>query len=87
MELQNHSINGCGNKLFENLPDLIPPQTAAEFLNRKLKTIYDWQYRGKTRKNKIPSELFTKISGGLFIRKDILRIWIYSRNSPFKKGE
>lgn len=67
--------------LFENLPDLIIPEIAAKVLNKSVKTLYDWKYRGKTRREKIPSKLFTKMGGGLYVRKDILLEWVSSRSS------
>tara|TARA_R110002049_G_scaffold274186_3_gene452129 strand:+ start:1481 stop:1690 length:210 start_codon:yes stop_codon:yes gene_type:complete len=67
--------------LFDNLPDLIAPDMAARFLNKSVATLYDWKYRGKTRKDKIPSNLFTKIGGGLYLRKDVLQSWVMNRSS------
>lgn len=66
---------------FENLPDLITPQIASLFLKKSVETLYDWNYRGQTRKRKIPSDLFIKLSGGLYLRKDILGKWISNRSS------
>lgn len=65
--------------LFENLPELIEPRLASLFLKKSVKTLYDWNYRGKTRKSKIPHDLFTKIGGSLRIRKDILGKWMSIR--------
>ena len=69
------------SKLFDNLPELIAPELAAKVLNKSVKTLYDWKYRGKTRKTKIPSNLVTKIGGGLYVRKDILLLWVSDRSS------
>lgn len=71
--------------LFGNLPDLIIPEQAARILHKSVKTLYDWNYRGKTRKRKIPSNLFLKLGGGLYVRKDILRQWISSEVPPLTK--
>jgi hypothetical protein len=67
--------------LFENLPELIEPQLASIFLKKSVATLYDWNYRGKTRKSKIPPDLFTKLGGSLRIRKDILGDWMSNRCS------
>jgi hypothetical protein len=69
--------------LFENLPELIIPQVAAKFLNKSVKTLYDWNFRGKTRKRKIPSDLFLKVGGSLYIKKDVLSKWISNRSSSY----
>lgn len=67
--------------LFENSPELIEPQLVAQFLKKSVATLYDWNYRGKTRKNKIPPDLFTKIGGSLRMRKDIHGKWMSNRCS------
>lgn len=67
------------NQLFENLPDLIKPQLAADTLGISIKTIYDWRYRGKTRN--IPSNLFVKLGRLLYVRKEALKHWINSQNN------
>jgi hypothetical protein len=76
----NSGIVGI-RKLFENLPELMIPEEAARVLNKSVKTLYDWHYRGKTRKRKIPSNLFLKVGGGLYLRKDILCAWVSDRSS------
>ncbi len=85
---RNEAYEGEGNsgivgirKLFENLPELMIPEEAARVLNKSVKTLYDWHYRGKTRKRKIPSNLFLKVGGGLYLRKDILCAWVSDRSS------
>lgn len=78
----NHgATTEVASKLFENLPELIIPEVAAEVLNKSVKTLYDWNYRGRTRKRKIPSNLFLKVGGGLYLRKDVLCSWISNRSS------
>lgn len=77
------AVTGVTEKLFENLPELIIPEVAAKVLNKSVKTLYDWNYRGKTRKRKIPSNLFLKVGGGLYLRKDILCEWISHRSSSY----
>lgn len=77
---ENSGIVGI-RKLFENLPELMIPEEAARVLNKSVKTLYDWHYRGKTRKRKIPSNLFLKVGGGLYLRKDILCAWVSDRSS------
>ena len=69
------------NMLFENLPDLITLNQASKVLNKKVKTFYDWKYRGKTRKDKIPSNLFVKLSGNLYLRKKVLESWAFNQTS------
>ena len=83
-EIQRYNsgaVTEVADKLFENLPDLIIPEVAAELLNKSVKTLYDWNYRGRTRKRKIPSNLFLKVGGGLYLRKDVLCSWISNRSS------
>ncbi len=74
------------NQFFENLPELIKANKAAELLNVSIKTVYDWKYRAK-QKN-IPAELFVTIRRNLYLRTAILREWI-SRQNPhlFAEGE
>lgn len=67
--------------LFENFPKLIRPKVLADLLGISVNTIYDWKYRGKTRR--IPDNLFIKICGILYVRKDILKEWMIGRNSSF----
>ncbi len=64
--------------LFDNLPEIIKPNMLASYLDVSIKTIYDWNYRAKTRN--IPSDLFLKINRLLYIRKTVLQRWINSQN-------
>ena len=64
-----------------NLPDLIVPELAAKLLKKSVKTLYDWKYRGKMRKEKIPPELFVKLGGRLYLRKDVLIKWAFHQSS------
>ena len=66
---------------FYNLPDLVPLKLAAKVLNVSVKTLYDWKYRGKVRQTRIPPNLFTRICGQLYLRKDTLILWVLDRNS------
>jgi hypothetical protein len=50
LEYNPKVIDDSATILFENLPELIIPQVAAKFLNKSVKTLYDWNDRGKTRK-------------------------------------
>lgn len=68
------------SRLFENLPELIVPEVAAKVLGKSVKTLYDWNYRGQMRKYKIPFDLFIKIGGGLYMKRDALIKWV-NRNS------
>ncbi len=67
------------NQLFDNLPKLIRPEVLSKHLGVSISTIYDWRYRGKMRN--IPANLFFKISGKLFLRKDVLVQWLYQETS------
>jgi len=71
---------------FENLPELIKANTAAELLNVSIKTLYDWKYRA--REKKIPEQLFVTIRRNLYLRTSILREWISQQNPHlFAEGE
>ncbi len=65
--------------LFDNLPEILRPNTAAELLGISVKTIYDWRYRQETRN--IPKNLFIKINRFLYIRTSALRDWIGQQNN------
>lgn len=65
-------------KIFENLPELITPKTLETVLGRKVKTVYDWHYRGKQRN--VPPGLFLKFNRILYIRTEVLKRWILSQN-------
>jgi hypothetical protein len=62
--------------LFENLPELLRPRLAAKVLGLSVATIYDWKYRGKMRN--IPSDLFLKLNRTLYIRTNVLKLWVAS---------
>lgn len=64
--------------LFENLPELIKPETAAKVLGISVRTIYDWRYRQVLKK--VPPTLFLKVNRMLYLRTAILRYWIVSQN-------
>jgi hypothetical protein len=53
---------------------LIRATEVARILGISLETVYDWKYRAASRK--IPAEMFTKISRRLFVRSDLLKIWL-----------
>lgn len=65
--------------LFDNLPEILRPQTAADLLGVSIKTIYDWRYRQKTRN--IPEDLFIKFNRFLYIRTSALKEWINQQNN------
>ena len=71
--------------LFDNLPDLIRPNAVALALGVSIKTIYDWKYQHRTKN--IPPELFMKVNRLLYLRKDILRRWIFSQRPYTAEGE
>lgn len=66
--------------IFDNLPDLIALDTASKILKRSVSTLYDWKYRGRMRKEKVPSRLFVKLGGALYLRKDVLKEWALYRD-------
>ena len=66
-------------QLFNNLPKLIKLEMLADILGVSKKTIYDWRYRSKTRN--LPKELFVKICGNIYARKDVLCLWIDTENT------
>ncbi len=72
----NKGSRSMGGTLFDNIPDIIRPIQAAELLGLSVSTIYDWKYRSKTKN--IPSGLFFKLNRLLYIRTEVLRIWIHS---------
>lgn len=65
-------------RLFDNLPELLKPETVASLLGISIKTIYDWRYRRKLKK--VPDHLFLKINRLLYLRTDVLRDWIIAQN-------
>ena len=69
--------------LYDNLPDLIPVELAAEVLDISVKTLYDWKYRGQVRETRIPPDLFAKLGGKLYLRKETLNRWVQCQNSSF----
>jgi hypothetical protein len=71
---------GChqSSMLFQNLPEILRPDKAAELLGVSIKTIYDWRYRQKTRN--IPNDLFFKLNRLLYIRTSALQKWINQQN-------
>jgi len=75
----NNEARSSFNELFDNLPKLIRPEVLSKHLDVSVNTIYDWRYRGKMRN--IPTDLFFKISGKLFLRKDVLVQWLYQETS------
>ena len=64
--------------LFNNLKEVLKATEVANLLGLKIKTIYDWHYRRKTRN--IPINLFLKINKSLYIRTSVLRKWVISQN-------
>lgn len=77
--------NGSGGRshstgvlLFDNLPELMKPESVAELLGVSVKTIYDWRYRQKLRG--VPEGLFLKFNRLLYLRTEVLRQWICSQN-------
>lgn len=65
--------------LFDNLPEILRPATAADLLGVSIKTIYDWRYRQKTRN--IPEDLFIKLNRFLYVRTSALKEWINRQNN------
>lgn len=85
-----HDYNSS-NKLYSNsdsikeslkfFNNLIRAKQLAEVLGISVSTIYDWKYRGQTRK--VPPDLFKKLGGTLYVRIDILLNWMSYRQSSF----
>lgn len=53
---------------------LLRPQEVSKILGISQETVYDWKYRAA--KKGIPLGMFVKISSMLFLRSDILKLWI-----------
>jgi hypothetical protein len=81
MVSRNDSSGSPMERLFENLPELITPKTVEEVFGPKVKTVYDWHYRGKLRK--VPQGLILKFNRKLYIRTEVLKRWILSQNPSF----
>lgn len=56
---------------------LLRPQEVSKILGISQETVYDWKYRAA--KKGIPLGMFVKISSMLFLRSDILKIWIQAQ--------
>jgi predicted DNA-binding transcriptional regulator AlpA len=67
-------------QFFENLPTLLKPEQVMSLFGFSIKTIYDWRYRGKRKNNSIPKNLFLKFNKKIFIRTEVLKLWIASQN-------
>lgn len=65
--------------LFEKANSWMRPRDVSQILGIPVPTIYDWKYRREERK--IPSDLFVKLNGQLFLRKQVLLAWINSQNN------
>lgn len=70
----NEARNSFG-ELFENLPEMMRVSEVANVLNISVKTVYDWRYR--KREEKVPTDLFVKLNGLLFLNKKRLVSWIH----------
>lgn len=53
---------------------LLRPNEVSKILGVSTETVYDWKYRAK--KRNIPTGMFVKISTMLFVRSDLLKMWI-----------
>lgn len=53
---------------------LLRPQEVSKILGISQETVYDWKYRAA--KKGIPLGMFVKISSMLFLRSDVLKMWI-----------
>lgn len=71
--------NEQSTMLFDNLPEILRPQMAAELLGISIKTVYDWRYRQKTRN--IPDDLFIKFNRFLYVRTSALKKWMNHQNN------
>lgn len=70
---------GRSKLFFENLPEIIRSDVAAQVLGVSIKTIYNWRYRQMIKN--IPPTLFLKINRMLYLRRDELRRWVASFNA------
>jgi len=64
---------------FDNLKGWMSPQEVSETFGYSIWTIYHWKNRGKLAG--VPDGLFVKFNRRLFIRTEVLRLWISSQNS------
>ena len=67
------------DQLFENLPELLTPDLVATALHTTRATVYQWHSR--PRKYAVPDGFFIKLGRKLLIRRDVLKIWVFSRGS------
>jgi hypothetical protein len=75
-------LSGIPDSFFDNLPEVISLPKAESLLNKKIRTFYDWRYRPvRNRRYPVPRDLFMKICGELYIRRDVLKRWIALQNS------
>ncbi len=63
---------------FENLPALVKAEVIASLLQISITTIYDWRYRKKQKG--VPHDLFLKFNRRLYLRTEVLKRWIISKN-------
>lgn len=71
-------VMGYEESLFDNKRGWVKPKEVAEKLGISVYTIYDWKARREERG--IPSDLFVKLNGQLFLRTAVLLRWISSQN-------
>ncbi len=64
--------------LFENLRGWLRPEALSKKTGFAVQTIYNWKYYSKSKE--IPQDLFVKFGGKLFIRTDVFKNWIASKN-------
>ena len=64
------------DSFFENLPKIIRVEDVEEVFGFQKSTVYNWKYRSSLLG--VPSDLFIKMRGRLFLRTDLLRQWLTS---------
>ena len=70
---------------FDNRARFIRPKELADYLGVSIRTVYDWYYNREDKG--IPENLFLKLGRLLFIRTDVLEIWLGLSPSQNKKVE
>lgn len=72
-------MNTAATSFFENLPELLAPKDIEKALpSTKKSTVYDWRYRPA--KYDVPNDLFVEFGQKIFVRRDVLKRWVNTRN-------
>ena len=79
-----NNIQSRYHLIFDNRIELLEAKEFCQIFGYKISTIYDWKYRSK--KNKVPDDLFVKFRRKLHLRTDVLREMFLSQN-PLLEGK